>query len=189
MAAGDLCTLEDVKAWLNLVDNDEEDALLERLISAESARCGQFMNRPSVLAQDFVLTLSGNGQASIFLPHSPINSVSSVSIDGSAVSASVGRSAGFFFGRQSISLIGRSFTRGANNVTVAFNSGFETAPADISQACIELVCYRYRERDRIGHTSKSIGPETVAFQTTEMPDSVKQKLRNYARVSTPSLGF
>ena len=56
-------------------------------------------------------------------------------------------------------------------------------PADIEQACIELVGERYRSKERIGQTSKSLGgQETVAFSTKSMNDFVREMLHPYMRV-------
>jgi hypothetical protein len=41
---------------------------------------------------------------------------------------------------------------------------------------------RYREKDRIGHVSKAIGQETVAFSLKDMPDSVRTILNEYRKV-------
>ena len=57
---------------------------------------------------------------------------------------------------------GYVFTRRAQNVVVTYTAGYDTVPPDIAQACIELVCQRYRERTRIGEVSKALGGgETV----------------------------
>ena len=55
-------------------------------------------------------------------------------------------------------------------------------PAEIEQACIEVIAIRYKERDRIGQVSKSIGGETVSFSQKDFPDSVRTILNNYKKV-------
>ncbi|HEX3747598.1 MAG TPA: phage head-tail connector protein [Bryobacteraceae bacterium] len=56
-------------------------------------------------------------------------------------------------------------------------------PADIEQACIEMVSERYKYKDRIGQVSKSLGgQETVSFSQKNMPDFITTLLQPYRRV-------
>lgn len=60
---------------------------------------------------------------------------------------------------------------------------YSYVPADINQAVIELVAERYKYRDRIGHSSKSLGgQETVSFQANTVPAIIKDMLNKYIRV-------
>lgn len=73
-----------------------------------------------------------------------------------------------------------------------FNTAQDTAtvlisysyvPADINQAVIELCGERYKYRDRIGHSSKSLGgQETVSFQANNVPQFIIALLNKYIRV-------
>ena len=56
-------------------------------------------------------------------------------------------------------------------------------PADIEQACIEMVGERYRTKDRIGENSKTLGgQETVSYSTAALNDYVKGLLQPFKRV-------
>jgi hypothetical protein len=56
-------------------------------------------------------------------------------------------------------------------------------PADIEQACIEMVGERYNYKGRIGTVSKSLGgQETVSFSQKDMPDFIRTMLQPYRRV-------
>jgi hypothetical protein len=64
---------------------------------------------------------------------------------------------------------------------LSLNYGF--TPADLAGCALEWAADRYRYRERIGMTSKSLGgQETTAFRITAMPDYVATALRSYARV-------
>ena len=57
-------------------------------------------------------------------------------------------------------------------------------PPDITQACVELVGLRYRERERIGQTSQHLDGQTIAyFQRGSMPPSVEDALSSYKNVA------
>jgi hypothetical protein len=56
-------------------------------------------------------------------------------------------------------------------------------PADLAEACMEIVAERYRYKDRIGVISKSIGGQEVAsFSQKGMSDFVAGILNGYKRV-------
>jgi hypothetical protein len=60
---------------------------------------------------------------------------------------------------------------------------YSFVPADIEQACLELVGERYRTKDRIGEKSKSLGgQETISYSTAAMGDHVKMLLHPYRKV-------
>jgi hypothetical protein len=93
------------------------------------------------------------------------------------------------FSPTELALRGYVFTRRLQNVLVTYTAGFATAPPDIAQAAIELVALRYRERSRIGETSRALtGGETVTYSTRDMSDDVKLLLSQY-RVVAPSSSF
>jgi hypothetical protein len=64
---------------------------------------------------------------------------------------------------------------------VALSYGY--IPADLEQCALEWVADRYKYKDRIGMTSKSLGgQETVAYQNKATPDFVAQSLVNFRRI-------
>jgi hypothetical protein len=186
MAAGDLTTLANVKAWLSppLVTTGD-DALLSRLITAASQFIQTWLAR-QIAIQSYTETRSGDGGRKLALANAPIATVSSLTIDGLAIAPAPSPLAqGFVFGASTIYLQGYCFTRGFQNVVVGYTAGFSATPPEIEQACIELVALRYKERDRIGHVSKSIAGETVAFQQKDMPADVQTILGQYRRTFAP----
>ena len=76
------------------------------------------------------------------------------------------------------------FYTGVGNVVVNYTAGYAAAPSDLEQACIELVAWRFRERERLGLASKSLqtGGEVESYQTTDVPASVRTNLNNWKKV-------
>jgi hypothetical protein len=65
--------------------------------------------------------------------------------------------------------------------TLSLSYGY--APSDLALCALEWAADRYRYRERIGMTSKSLGgQETAAFRLAAMPDFVALALRNFARI-------
>lgn len=181
MATGDLTTLANVKAWLGL-SQPADDAIVARLITAESANVQSWLNRTIAIAP-YTETRDGTGNAVILLRHPPVISITSLAVDGLAVPAATGLTdTGYRLAGRKLLLNTAIFTRGLGNVTVTYQAGYATPPPDLEQAVIELIALRYKERDRIGHSSKSLAGETVAFFIGDMPASVKTVLMQYREV-------
>lgn len=182
MAAGDLTTLAKAKQWLGL-EKGTEDALLSQLLTAASAFIQSKMNR-SIMTANYTETRDGLGSDALMLANYPISAVSSLVINGQAVLPSPGfGQAGYLFNDTQIILATAVFSQGRRNVTVSYTAGFTICPLDVEEAVIELVGFKYREKERIGHVSKSIQGETIAFITKDMPDSILSVVNSYKRVA------
>lgn len=55
-------------------------------------------------------------------------------------------------------------------------------PFDLEQACIELISWRYEERQHIGQSSKSLQGANVTYSVQDLPPDVKTILDRYRRV-------
>lgn len=182
MAAGDLTTLKKVKAWLG-VNAGTEDELLQQLLSSASTFMQSKMNR-TIMTASYSETRDGLGSDALMLANYPVTAVSSLQVNGRAILASPGYGqAGYLFNDTQIILATDVFTQGRRNVTVSYTAGFSACPADIEESVIEMVGFKYRERDRIGHKSKSIQGEMVTFITDDMPASVLAVVNSYKRVA------
>jgi len=205
MAFGDLTTLGDVKAWLQTGQNafpTTDDALLTRLITAASQLIQTWLNR-QIISQDWIEARDGLGnvlgpsdvryQFAAF----PVTAVSRVLVDGIVIpaiptpaqsaTAAVGAMAaqsGYLFTPTQLVIRGYAVPRKAGCVSMQYTAGYAVPPADLSQACIELVALRYRERGRIGEVTKAIGSgQTVSYSQKDMSDSIKSLIQQYRRVA------
>lgn len=183
MATGDLTTLDNVKAWFAPpLTTTADDALLARLVTAASAFIQTWLGR-TIAATSYSETRNGFGGTRLFLRHRPVVSVASLTIDGIDVPPAAGPGQpGYLFDDGSLYLAGYAFSRGGQNVTVAYTAGYAATPPEIEQACIELVALRYKERDRIGQVSKNLAGEVVAFTQKDMPADVQTLLDQYRAV-------
>jgi len=177
----DLTTLESFRAYAGGAST-ADDALIGQLITAYSAAVTSLLNR-QILSGPAEIWRDGRDGQTLTLPEYPVTAVALLEIDGQAIPAQsgIGRP-GYRFTDMQIILDGYRFSCGHANVHVRFTAGYASVPADIEQAVNELVALRYKERDRIGHRSKSLAGETVSFVTAALPDSAKAILAPYARV-------
>jgi hypothetical protein len=194
MTFGDLCQLSDVTAWLQTGQNPfpaTDDALLARLITAASQFIRSWLQR-QIAMSDWIELRDGNGGQRMAFANFPVSAVLALSIDGITIPPAPvtgGFGAGYVFSPTELALRGYVFSRRAQNVIVTYTAGYASVPPDISQACIELVCQRYRERSRIGEVSKALmSGETVTYSQKDMSDDVKTLLQQY-RVVAPVSGF
>lgn len=176
------CTLSDVKYWLNIDQNNtNSDPLLTTLIASASAYIDNWTNRQFSQAS-VSYTANGTGSAILIVKDFPITSISSLTVDSQAIPLSDGKSFGYLYDDKIIYLIGTKFTKGFQNVTVALTYGYAVIPNDIKQVCIELVGYKYKERERIGIASKTLAGEVISFDIKDLKEHNKNILNNYNRV-------
>ncbi|HTH96016.1 MAG TPA: phage head-tail connector protein [Stellaceae bacterium] len=181
-APGDLALLDDVKAWLNLATTGDDD-LLGRLITAVSTGIVTWLGR-QILSADYQETRDGTGGRTLAFIQAPVSAVASLTIDDRPIPAAAdAHSPGYLFSASRLSLLGYRFRPGLGNVQISYTAGYPAVPADIAQACIQLVAMRYRERDRIGLVSKGLGGETTSFVQAAMPQDVAAVLQRYRRVA------
>ncbi|WP_053074270.1 head-tail connector protein [Chromobacterium sp. LK1] len=168
-----LTTLENAKSWLNMPDS-ASDVMLTRLITAASEFIENWCGR-RFAKQEYTERRDGHGNDVMVLGAWPVSQVSSVVIDGQPAS--------FVFDKTKVALLGGNrFTRGRMNVLITYQAGYDTTPPDIEQACIDLVALRFKERDRIGHQSKSMAGETVTFYIGELSPAARGVLTQYRKV-------
>lgn len=169
-----LASLGDVKAYARIAAATD-DALLTRLLDAVGGAAETYCGR-SFAVQSYTDSFRPAGQSAIFLRHGPVQSFTSLMIDGAIADPSR-----YVRNGRVVSLLGGIF--GAGAVVASYTAGYPSVPADVQQAVIETVVLRYREMTRIGEASKAIGGETVSFITSEFTPSARAILGRYREVA------
>jgi hypothetical protein len=210
---GDLTTLVDVRAWLQTGQQpypSTDDALLTRLITAASGLITAWLNRPIVSA-DWQELRDGVGNDTFVFSVQPVSAVLLVVVNNltipavpnvvpappglvaPAISTFPWGYAGYVFTPTALTIRGYPIPRMKACIQLQYTAGFTTVPPDVAQACIELVCRKYRERTRIGERSKSLGGgetvayETVSFSLRDMASDIQLLLQQYRQVA-PAFG-
>lgn len=135
----DLASLPNLKRWLDITGNDDDD-LLARLITQMSRAILNVLDRPSILPATYADTYDGGNDGSILLRQWPVNSILSCNVNGLAISASPPIEAGMTSltgytlessdigppGRmQRVSLRGSVFPRGLQNIKITYSAGYQ----------------------------------------------------------------
>ncbi|MEY2864602.1 MAG: hypothetical protein RLY58_2309 [Pseudomonadota bacterium] len=176
-----LTTKANVKAFLGLT-NATDDALLDRLIESASAFIENWLGR-QVMAAPAIDHQSGSGKDVLILRDTPVISVESVTVNGVLLSqATDAAQTGWVVVDDWLVYQHGIWPRGRRNVVIECTVGFSSVPPDIEQAVIDLVALRYKERDRIGHRSKSLAGETVSYMINDLSDFSRSILGSYRRV-------
>lgn len=184
MATGDLTTLPDVKTWLGLANVSTDDALLTRLVSALSAAIQSRINR-TIASASYTETRNGSGMHALALTNTPVTAVASVTVDEVVIPArTTATGTGYVFDDHCVYLAGYCFSRGKQNVIVAYTGGYQTTPNDLAQAAIELVAFCYREKDRIGEAMKVLAQGNVSY-VKDFPAHTLMAIDQYRRVIYP----
>jgi hypothetical protein len=135
----DLTDLADLKAWLDVQSNDD-DALLGSLITQLSRTILSHCDRASIVPALHEETRDGGDEDAIVLRQWPVTAIQSLSINGTAIRAASAlvpggaRTPGYVLespgrappGRmQKLSLRGLRFLPGVQNVSVAYQAGYQ----------------------------------------------------------------
>lgn len=176
-----LTSIEAVKAYLGSTKTVDDD-LFATLIVRCSTWFESQTRRVFALAS-YTDTFYGDGGC-LYAPRQfPVQSVTSLEVNGEAVPAAVAASDnGWRLLEGIIVLRGYSFTQGCL-VTIGYTAGYSLVPADVEQAVIELVCDRYRYRQRQGKTSESLGGESASYVPSTVPQSVQVVANAYRRTA------
>lgn len=170
-----LTTKERVRNYLG-IDNYDYDDLLDGLIQSAS---DYFRNKTGYLWNKAQLkeTLDGQGRNSIILSQKPVQSIESLEISGTPTEDYyLYKGAGIVKKKNGV------FIAGMANIVVVYNCGYDNVPADIKQACTELVGQYFQDKDYQGISQYSIGDESISFEETELPRNVKEILDSNQKI-------
>jgi hypothetical protein len=190
----DLTTVAAAQAYLSTALATTADQL-QTLITAISRWAMTFCSR------DFRLTTyteyrNGRGTDSMVLFQRPVQSVTSVQVDGQTIQAASGPpwQAGWRSDSDRVYLFPPfSFTRNKQNTQFVYSAGYVTPgmfslnntgpavtlPEDLQQAVIEAVAERYKRRDSIGVITKTIAGELITFSQADLPKSAMPVFNAY----------
>lgn len=177
----DLTTLAKAKEYLDIESDDAEfDSLLERLITASSRQIEAYCGRRFEI-QSYSEQYDGNASDILFLDNSPVVSVATLSIDDESIQAE-----DFKVYDDYVRLVSRLFTPGELSVSIEYSAGYfdaqaESPPADIEDACIQLVAFKYNLRGAEGLSERRVNQASDSFAGVAIPLSVAIILDKYRR--------
>lgn len=163
-----------------------DDGIIQDLVNAVSEAfagyCGRNFKRDA-----FTERRNGTGTNSMVLINYPVISITSLSIVAPRSSASattptnpLTEDVDFVFDtRGRVQLFSIVFPKGVANVLIDYLAGYSTPPSDLSHAAAKWAAVRYREMDRLGQRSKTLGGETVSFDMADCPPDVLEIVRRY----------
>ena len=176
-----LTTPANVRLGMGLQDsqNADDDTYLAQLISSVTTEFEVYTGRALASA---VRTESQvyRGRGCIIIPrYYPVTAVSTVTIDGTAVTAAGSWSgSGWFLVNDQIHLRGTEVEQGSL-VELVYTAGYATVPADLERAAVEAVILKFRERGHVGASSMNAAGMSVSFLPSMMPNTVRQVLESY----------
>jgi hypothetical protein len=176
----DLATVADAQAYIHSSSGDSD--LLQTLITASSTFIQSILVY-NVAATSYTETRSGHGKPTLALRYRPIISVQSLTIGNVTQMGSPGYGqTGYSFDGARLYLTNGEFQHGFRNIAVTYTAGYETTPADLTQACVELVALKYKMRDKAGLASEGMLQQTTAYSQRDMPASVASAIQPYKQV-------
>jgi hypothetical protein len=215
MAFGDLTNLADVKAWLRTADSSfptTDDVLLSQLITSASSWIQNQITR-DIASNDYEELRDGTGSQEFVFANTPVTAVLLVAIPAlnlvippvptvvlmpspastpTPVTVSFSNPSfgapGYLFTPTKLVIRGYWIPRAPLALLLQYTAGFATVPADLQQACKELVAARYRvERDHPGIVSTVMQPATtVSYSQKDCNAFVRATINKYSPVAPVS---
>lgn len=163
------------KEALTPLQDAQADMLIEMVDGVIENYCGW-----KILASDYVgLEFDGNGLAELDLQVYPINTVTTVLLDGTDITTDVkvNKPGG------TLIYTGNTFTTGRLNVSVDFNAGFtpDKIPTDLTYVATFLVVHNMNRiaLKMVGVKSGKHEDTSIEFDTTDLPKTVTNTLDRY----------
>ena len=180
MSAGDLTTVTQVQQVLLTQPGSEatDITLIARLITAASEGFRSVLGFNPIAAQ-YTEVRNGSGTAAMMFGNRPVVAVISVEVGPPSARVALVENVDYAWDSSRVQLLGSIFREGVANVRLVYSAGFGVVPADLADACALATATKYRRLSRLGQTSKSIGGETVQFDTKDYPAEVWTVLENY----------
>jgi hypothetical protein len=135
----------------------------------------------NILAKDYTnKKFSGNGATTLDLHVYPVNTLTSLTIDGVSYTAAVSLNnddGELYFTSDS----GATFAAGTLNIVTSFNAGYTTVPSDLEYAANWLVTLNAKRimDESVGIHSEKFNDIAVEYDKADIPVMVKQMLDPY----------
>lgn len=174
-----------VRAYVGATSTND-DTELQTLCDAAANGIETWLNR-IIQTTSYTTVTDGNGKTQMLWPDYPVTAVFGVTIAGVAANAIASptdfTSQGYRFDQHRIVLQGGLlFTKGTLNVSLTYTAGYATIPPELLQAAVETVALKYKQRQTIGISSKSLAGESISFVQSDFPKSALGIMANYKRV-------
>jgi hypothetical protein len=162
-----------------------DDGRYAAMVDAATAEFEQMIDVPFVL-RSLTDTFSGSGKCAHALANSPVQSITSFTIDGSAVDPST-----YLLDTNSgiITFTSGSFNCGIKNCVVTYQAGYDVQdgsalPSDIVRAVLDLAKAIHDElvSNVIAASTVTLGASTMVIKPSTYPPSVKRVMDNWAGV-------
>lgn len=146
-----IITTEDLQKFTGVYPETEDSQQQLYIDTAIEIICSYLKFNPE--KKEYTLVLDGNGREELLLPALPINSVESLIIDGRTIATET-----LLIKKRSI--YGAIFSKGRNNIIIAFNAGFDVIPATIKLTALRIAGILQTE------SNNNIGINSKSFQDT-----------------------
>jgi|SRR5690554_2744048 len=180
----DLTTITAVKEYIPEATDDDND-ILTKLITRASKFIKNHTDR-ELNKTVFKEAIDGDNSCELFVSEYPIISVENIKINNAIVYENgTAKDGNNYYIYQDIGIIRRSiyWPKDFQNIEVNYTAGYETIPEDLEQAVIELVAFKFMNKDFIGLGSHSLGDENLSFKRKDIPEEILSVIECYKKVN------
>ena len=162
-----LVSLEDVKTHLNVPDSvgTQYDEELRGVIAAATAACADYTGR-TLIRTSVTETYSG-GASSIILRRTPVQSITSVTENGSAVTAFVLDEDGILYRGTTTSI--STWSPGVKNISVTYVAGYADVPTAFRMAVLRMCEHLWQRTQQAPHPALGQGQSSLGQTDESLP--------------------
>lgn len=152
-----LLTQSDLEAVVQRDFTNDSDPTVAQLLASVEGFIDAIAGR-AIEAADYTIEFDGTGDKYLYVPYGPINTVTSVTVDGDTWTLDTDykwRSDGRFVA------LGGEWPQGDQNVEIVFNGGYATAPAGYVTVGSAIAKRLYEEGATSGNSPDGVVQETI----------------------------
>ncbi len=180
----ELTSVNDVKGYLEIdTDDSTYDDLLDRLVSAGSEFIKNETSR-ELVETTWKETIDGDGDTRLDLTEYPVQSVDNIKIDDETVYENdESQDSTDYYIYEDTGYIVRDigWPEDYLNIEVNYTAGYSTIPEDLEQAAIDMVVFKFKNKDYVGLESHSLGDEDLTFNRKDVPEEILEVIDLYER--------
>ena len=160
-----LITVDEIKRGLSITDTSK-DILLFDLVKAATDFMEKATNRTFTFKTYTETSYPETRETTLLLNNFPVESVTSVVIDGITLDEAVGTLANYVTETEGVirRTDGGSFPVAPYKTTVVYKAGFTAVPEDVRNAVRKIVSWEFMKRQREGIKTEQLGSYRVTFK-------------------------
>jgi uncharacterized phiE125 gp8 family phage protein len=156
-----------------------DNGLLEECVASACDQLDTELMR-NILSASYTETYNSPGGNVLMLRNFPVTAVAGVEVGPPSGRTAWDVDTDYVFDEYGITSMTGKFLAGIAGIVVSYTAGYAELPGDLKRGATKLAALRYKQLTKLGQNSKTLGGETVNFDTRAFPDDVQRLIDKYS---------